>query len=113
MSEAHSGELKVLSLCCGAGGFDSGLAKSRLPGSGVHFTTAWAVDIWEGATTCVKHNFKEAAVFTCGMAEFLEGCKKKQSDGSGDEYKSYPSPGQPFLICAGLPCQGFRQTSQV
>jgi site-specific DNA-cytosine methylase len=96
---SRTGKLPVLSLCCGAGGFDIGLEQAQIADVGTSFSLKWAVDCWIDACQTVRLNFPGATVFNQDLEEFLNGCVGHQ--------EGYPRPRQAFLICAGLPCQGF------
>ena len=64
------------------------------------FETRWCVDYDESVLGTIKTNFPDATVFAESLGTFLANCKLA--------LPGYPTPADgPFLITAGLPCQGF------
>lgn len=83
-------KIYIGSICCGMGGFDTGLRN-------IGFETAWAIDIMPEAVESFKMNHPEANVY-CKDAHAIEDFTKlsdKETTG----------------ICFGPPCQGFSRAN--
>lgn len=76
--------IKIGSLCCGMGGFDTGL-------SNIGFKTIWAMDIMKEACLTFKANYKETKVYNVDIKDIKDFNKYGKING----------------LIFGVPCQGF------
>lgn len=79
----------VWDLCCSAG----------ILGAGFHRTTGFnvavACDLDAAAVTVYKQNFPTTKALVCTISDLLQ------------KHPAYPPTDTPWLLCAGIPCQGF------